>query len=157
MSVYTFSYILVPVSFFFQTFKILTKLSSPMCLFLNKFNPTTEYYTDSTVTPVSGNSNDFTALPNVASTASTRQISFAANENSGTSVLKPISLTILNDNICESTETFNVYLTNMVGAVAGDQRETKVTIQDDDSEYLTESLNFFLVGMYNPAIYELEC
>ena len=110
-----------------------------MLFFFNTSNTKTEYYTDSTVTPVSGDSNDFTALPNVASTASTRQITFAAADASGTGVLKPISLTINNDNpgLCESTESFNVYLTNMVGAVAGTQSETKVTITDDDSKFLS--------------------
>ncbi|XP_072048006.1 uncharacterized protein [Amphiura filiformis] len=46
---------------------------------------------------------------------------------------KTVTLTIADDNVCEPTETFNVYLTNPIGAILGTQSCSSVSIFDDDS------------------------
>ncbi|XP_072048003.1 uncharacterized protein [Amphiura filiformis] len=46
---------------------------------------------------------------------------------------KTFTLTIADDDVCEPTETFNVYLTNPIGAILGTQSCSSVSIFDDDS------------------------
>ncbi|XP_072032854.1 uncharacterized protein [Amphiura filiformis] len=108
-----------------------------------------EYYTDNGVTPSSGNSNDFVAILNDPLTASTRRVFWDEGDVSGDadSVLQKFTITINNDNPgrCEAYETFFVYLTNIVGGIAGEQYWTAVKIIDEDSVSFSFAQDTFTV------------
>ncbi|XP_072043689.1 uncharacterized protein [Amphiura filiformis] len=77
-----------------------------------------DYYTDQT-------RGDFTAVqPSVA-----KEIKISGTDTQSDTV----TVQITNDNICESTESFNVYLTNIVGGILDTRCSTTVEIEDDDA------------------------
>ena len=55
---------------------------------------------------------------------------------------------IKNDDHCEPTETFNVFLTNADGATLGMECSSLVTIYDDDCKFILFMGYFFYLGHY---------
>ncbi|XP_072033625.1 uncharacterized protein [Amphiura filiformis] len=106
-----------------------------------------EYYTDNGVTPSSANSNDFVVIRNTPNTATTRRVIWDEGDASGDAetVLQKFSITINNDNLCEANETFFVYLTNIVGGIAGEQYKAAVKIIDEDSVAFSFAQDTFTV------------
>ena len=83
-----------------------------------------DFYTDSSTT------NDFTET--VINNPAT--LKWSATDSNG--VAKSIAVPINNDDICESTETFEVHLTNVFGGTLGTQTSATVSIIDDDCKFL---------------------
>ncbi len=95
---------------------------------------------------MSADSNDFVAIANAAN-ARGQLTKFNDDDPSGETRLREVQITINDDNpgLCESYETFNVYLTNVIGGVLGEQSWARVKIIDDDSKYCAiHLLNFHL-------------
>ncbi|XP_072048814.1 uncharacterized protein [Amphiura filiformis] len=83
-----------------------------------------DLYTSSVSIINPGTTQDFTPI------FSTNPTTIKWDANDGLS--KSVTLTIADDNVCEPTETFYVYLTNPIGAILGTQSCSSVSIFDDD-------------------------
>ncbi len=84
----------------------------------------TDYYTDPS------KDGDFTAVP--YENAKTITITGGTDDTQ----VETITIAINPDGVCESEESFNVYLTNVEGGVFGTQCSNTVYIQDDDSNVI---------------------
>ena len=60
-------------------------------------------------------------------------LKWSAADSSG--VTKSIAVPINNDDVCESTETFEVHLANVIGGTLGTQTSATVSIIDDDCKF----------------------
>ncbi|XP_072033434.1 uncharacterized protein [Amphiura filiformis] len=85
-----------------------------------------DFYTDASGV-INGGGADFT--PVLSNSPVT--LTWEANDSNGTTTAH--NVVIVNDDECESTETFNVFLTNVDGGILGTQSFALVSIIDDDS------------------------
>ncbi|XP_072028152.1 uncharacterized protein [Amphiura filiformis] len=102
------------------------------------------YYTEG----ITATTSDFVAVPYPPDESN--RISFSQGENDGT--VKQFPVTILDDDLCEPSETFRVILTDIKGGTTGVQTWATVTINDNDGVMFSFEYDAYYVAEGDGAV-----